>query len=110
MMVGTPIQHVFSDGDFPRDTRCIHCEAPTRREEAGRRIHPALAIATDDTGYDFATAVILCSACLDSEGLNSCQLAAMGRARDLDGLRYRYQLVGDEDGRELLAEFIETIF
>jgi hypothetical protein len=26
------------------------------------------------------------------------------------GMRYRYQLVDDEDGRELLAEFIEMVF
>ncbi len=110
MMVGTLIQQVFSDSDFPRDAQCVHCEAPTRREEVGQRIHPALAIATDDSGYDLAAAVVLCSACLDSEGIDACQLEAMGRASDLDGLHYRYQLVGDEDGRESLEEFIGTIF
>jgi len=89
---------------------CILCEAPTRRDKAGQHVHPALTIATDDSVYDLAAAVVLCSACPDSAGIDSCQIEALGRASDLDGLRYRYQLIGDEDGRELLAEFIGTIF
>ena len=107
MTTTTPAQQVFSDREFNCDAPCCHCERPVRRDEGVRRVHPALAIATDDTGYDFALAPTLCSDCLHSNGLDDCALAAMDRASDLDCQRYRYQLVGDPDGQEALAEFIE---
>lgn len=109
MMVGTAMRQVCSDSDLPRDARCVHYEAPTRREEAGQHIHPALVIATDDSGDERAAAVVRCSACIDSAGIDACQLAALGRASDLGGLRYRYQLIGGEDSRELIAECLGTI-
>ena len=43
-------QQVFSDLDFNCEALCVLCEKPVRRDEGGQRIHPALAIATDDTG------------------------------------------------------------
>lgn len=103
-------QRVFSDLDFNCETLCVNCEQPVRRDEGGERIHPALAIATDDTGYDFFQAPTLCTACLGLDGFGICEVEALGRASDLDGRRYRYQVVGTEEQREAITDFISYVF
>jgi hypothetical protein len=109
VMVGSMTARVYSDADFDVKAICVHCGQPVRREVGGQRVHPALAIATEDTGHDFSRAVTLCSACLDRGGLDTCQLAAMGRVSDFDELCFRYQLVGTARQREELKIFIDVL-
>ena len=99
-------QQVYSDRDFNCEALCVNCEKPVRRDEGTERIHPALAIATDDTNYDFFQAVTLCSACLSLEGYGICEVEAIGRASELDCRRYRYQVIGNEEQRESITDFI----
>jgi hypothetical protein len=109
MMASEVTTRASSDAEFDQEALCIHCSRSVRREAGDHAVHPALAIATDDTGYDFQRAVTLCSACLDRAGLDTCQLAAMDRVRDFDGLRFRFQLVGTAEQRTTLQDFVDVL-
>jgi hypothetical protein len=103
-------QRVYSDLDFNCDALCVLCEQPVRRDEGGERIHHALAIATDDTGYDFFQVPTICSDCLSLDGYAICKIEAMDRASDLDAMRYRYQVVGTAEQRESITDYISEEF
>ena len=102
-------REVYSDHDFNIHAACAHCGEPVQRDDAGRSIHPVLAIATPDTGHDFHAAIALCSGCLGDDGIAACLGEALGRAEDSGALRYRFQVLGVPMQQETIRGFIHGL-
>lgn len=102
-------REVYSDHDFNIHAACAHCGNMVQREEGGGVIHPVLALATPDTGYDFDAAITLCSGCLNDDGIEACYEEAMERADDPSELRYLFQVLGVPVQQELIRDFIHSL-
>lgn len=103
------IREVYSDQDFDLTRACVYCGMAVRREEDGRAIHPVLAVATADNGYDAGKAFTLCSYCLNDDALRLCLARAMDRSGDPYGLRYIYRVLGAPEQQQLILDVIRSL-
>ena len=109
MTMSGAAREVYSDHEFNLFMACAHCGQPVQRDEAGRGVHPVLAITTPDNGYDVDQAITLCSQCLHEDGFESCVQEAMERADDPADLRYLFQVLGVPERQERIKEFIRSL-